>query len=99
MRVQVGVNLRSFLSAVKKKGIVLSVSLALSNDSLVIDTAKKTSVYRTENEGWIYGKRGNLLSFTRVLPMENPTFSARFPIGESQYSFHYSVVFLRGKCG
>ena len=51
MRVQVGVNLRSFLSAVKKKGIVLSVSLALSNDSLVIDTAKKTSVYRTENEG------------------------------------------------
>ena len=48
-----------------------------------------------------YGKRklcGNFLTFTCVLPTENPTFAVRFRIGESQYSFHYSVVFLCGNC-
>ena len=58
----------------------------------------KISVHRTENEDWIHGKRGFLQTFTHVLRTENPTFSVRFRIGESQYSFHYKVVFLRGKC-
>ena len=49
---------------------------------------KKTSVHRTENEDWIHGKRGILQTFTHVLRTENPTF----------HSFHYTVVFLRGKC-
>ena len=64
----------------------------ISSETCYIKHGKKTSVHRTKNEGWIHRKRGNLLTFTRVLPTENPTFSARFRIGESQYSFHYSVV-------
>ena len=59
---------------------------------------KKTSVHRTENEDWIHGKRGKIQTFTHIFCTENPTFSVRFRIGESQYSFHYTVVFLRGKC-
>ena len=52
----------------------------------------------TAKKDWIHGKRGFLQTFTHVLRTENPTFSVRFRIGESQYSFHYKVVFLRGKC-
>ena len=37
---------------------------------------KKTSVYRMENEDWIHGKRGILLTFTRVLRTENDIFCA-----------------------
>ena len=59
---------------------------------------KKTSVHRMENEDLIHGKRGILQTFTHVLRTENPTFSVCFRIGESQHSFHYTVVFLRGKC-
>ena len=51
-----------------------------------------------ENEDWIQGKRGILQTFTHILRTENPTFSVRFRTGESQYLFHYTVVFLRGKC-
>ena len=51
-----------------------------------------------KNQRSPYGKRGFLQTFTHVLRTENPTFSVRFRIGESQYSFHYKVVFLRGKC-
>ena len=70
-----------------------------TNDTtLHLTHGKKTSVHRTENEGWIHGKRGILLTFTRVLHTENPTFSVGFRIGEFQYSFHYPAVFLRGKC-
>ena len=36
-----------------------------------------------ENEDWIHGKRGILLTFTCVLHTEIPTFSERFHIGES----------------
>ena len=59
---------------------------------------KKTSVHRTENEDWIHGKRDILQTFTHVLRSENPTFSVRFRIGESQYSYHFTVVLPNGKC-
>ena len=59
------------------------------------NTAKKLAFTVRKKEDWIHGKRGILQTFTRVMRTENPTFSARFRIGESLYLFHYTVVFLR----
>ena len=53
-------------------------------------TVRKTKIEFKENG-----------AFYKRLPtfcVENPTFSVRFRTGESQYLFHYTVVFLRGKC-
>ena len=47
------------------------------------------------NSSWQKLFAPTFLLFCRT---ENATFSVRFRIGESQYSFHYTIVFLRGKC-
>ena len=46
------------------------------NDRNIV--GRNMHVHRTENEGRIHGKRGILLTLTRFMHTENPTFSVGF---------------------
>ena len=65
---------------------------------LVNNSRQKKLAFTVPNTKIEFKENAAFYVYTCFAYRKKPTFSMRFRIGESQFSFHYTVVFLRGKC-